>query len=572
MAFISALRRCSLLALAAVLFIFIQSSHATSIPRTRGLPTSADTSLWRQLLDIPAKWSSGKSKKNLGRWLEDHPKAVEGLMQYENQIVVRFDLASSEDERALRKAVDQMLLDVWDFAANYTDIRLPARRLRPLMTILPRTMQSGHRILIPDLARAIAQTYPSDAPIDSALQSLSSGRGITPIYGPSLPQKQGVDDVFFQDYQPYSVINTWMRLLDSMFKGRGLVRMISIGTSYEGRDIPALKVGKQQTEAARGHPHSTRDTILITGGLHAREWIGISTVNYLAWSFIKSIDKDPMVTKILEHFDLVFVPVMNPDGYQYTWEGDRLWRKSRQRTKMLYCLGYDLDHAFGFKWDGAEHQDEPCNDSYGGDQPFQAVEAAQLANWAKNETKNGAKFVGFLDLHSYSQQILYPFAYACRPNPPNFENLQEVGLDLAKAMRLTSGLVYNVGSACESAVAREDDAVKTRIEAGGGAAIDYFYHSLGARFSYQIKLRDTGSYGFLLPPRAIIPTGEEVFHAMKFFGDFLLGNNGHEMATDAQIEVHQDQDSMVYDEDDNESAMELRRRRRKRSCVNCVEE
>ena len=31
-------------------------------------------------------------------------------------------------------------------------------------------------------------------------------------------------------------------------------------------------------------------------------------------------------------------------------------------------------------------------------------------------------------------------------------------------------------------------------------------------FSYGMELRDTGMYGFLLPPNQIIPTGQEVFH------------------------------------------------------------
>lgn len=51
---------------------------------------------------------------------------------------------------------------------------------------------------------------------------------------------------------------------------------------------------------------------------------------------------------------------------------------------------------------------------------------------------------------------------------------------------------------------------------------------LQARYSYQIKLRDTGSYGFLLPSDNIVPTGEEMLNALKYLGDYLLGNNGIE--------------------------------------------
>lgn len=543
-------------------------SDASSLPRVAPSQIHNGRSYFSRLLDLPLGWASKRPKKGLNQWLDTHQKLLENLQRYENEVVIRFNVSTNAHEAALRKAIDQMLLDVWDFTDNYTDIRIESRRIRPLMGILPPSLQHNHTILIPDLARAVAATYPSDTPAHLFAQSLSKDRGITPANDIPSPKKRGVDDIFFHDYQPLSVIYTWMKLLDSMFRGRGLVRMISIGKSYEGRDIPALRVGAPTSEAS-----IHKDTILITGGIHSREWISISTVNYVAWSFIRSIDDDPMIVKILEHFDIVFIPVLNPDGYEYTWEVDRLWRKSRQRTKMQYCPGFDLDHAFGYRWDAVQHQSEPCSESYGGDQPFQAVEAAQLANWAKNETENGVKFVAFLDLHSYSQQVLYPYAYSCVVHPPNIENLKEVAMNLAKHMRLSNGEVYTTTSACEGAVASEPsaddipDTQRVRVEAGGGSAMDYVFHELGARYSYQIKLRDTGSYGFLLPSEYIIPTGEEVHQAMKYLGDYLLGNNGHESWSNTVLEVDQSkQTDLIAEEEDG---MELRRRRRRR-CIDCI--
>ncbi|KAI1371486.1 hypothetical protein F4677DRAFT_435340 [Hypoxylon crocopeplum] len=559
-----------------VLFLILTvslPSGATSLPRVASLQPRNRASYFRRLLDFPLPWSWKGSRRNPSQWLDTHPKLVENLRRYENEVVIRFNVSTNAHEAALRRAVDQMLLDVWDFTDNYTDIRLEARRIRPLMGILPSSLQDNHSILIPDLARAVAATYPSNAPAHSITQSLSNDRGITPANNIPLPMRQGVDDVFFHDYQPLSVINTWMKLLDSMFKGRGLVRMISIGKSYEGRDIPALRIGIPPGPATARGSGGRKDTILVTGGIHAREWISTSTVNYVAWSFIRSVDEDPLIAKILENFDIVFVPVLNPDGYAYSWDVDRLWRKSRQRTKMSYCPGFDLDHAFGYRWDATQHQSEPCSESYGGDQPFQAVEAAELADWARNETDNGVKFVGFLDLHSYSQQVLYPYSYSCIVRPPNMENLQEVAMNLAKYMRLSNGEVYTTTSACEGAVPSEtlaDQVPNTqsiRVEAGGGSAIDYMFHEFGARYSYQIKLRDTGSYGFLLPSEYIIPTGEELYQAMKYFGDYLLGNNGHESWSHSA--AAEDQSGPANLDIDDEENVELRRRRRKR-CVQCT--
>jgi extracellular matrix protein 14 len=236
----------------------------------------------------------------------------------------------------------------------------------------------------------------------------------------------------------------------------------------------------------------------------------------------------------------------------------------------------DLDRGFGFEWDGTSFQSNPCSESYPGDEPFQAVESHRLAEWAKNETENnGVNFVGFLDLHSYSQQVLYPYSYSCNADPPSLENLEELGMGLAKAIRISSGEQYGVASACEGAVASRNTKASggvSRMETGGGSAIDWFYHELKVRYSYQIKLRDTGSYGFLLPSENIVPTGEEAFNAVKYFGDFLLGNKGIE--SNLLDELHQgildikpasEQEQLV--EDDIEYATEevnweLRRRRR----------
>ncbi|KAI0881180.1 uncharacterized protein GGS22DRAFT_173554 [Annulohypoxylon maeteangense] len=563
-------RRSSILGLL-LLFLICLPSNATSLPQATPSQRHNGHSYMNRLLNFPFTWTSKKSRKNLNQWLDTHPKLLRNLQRYENEVVIRFNVSTSAHEAALRKAIDQMLIDVWDFTDNYTDIRIEARRIRPLMGILPPSLHDNHFVLIPDLARAVAATYPSDAPSHSIVQSSSNDWGITPTNDIPAPKKRGVDDIFFHDYQPLSVINTWMKLLDSMFRGRGLVRMVIIGKSYEGRDIPALRVGIPTSSAMPAGSKSPKDTILITGGMHGREWISPATVNYVAWSFIRSIDEDPMIVKILEHFDIVFVPVLNPDGYEYTWDVDRLWRKSRQRTKMQYCPGFDLDHAFGYRWDATQHQTEPCSESFGGYQPFEAVEAAQLADWAKNETDKGVKFVAYLDLHSYSQQVLYPYAYSCAVRPPNLENLQEVAMNLAKHMRLSNGEVYTTTSACEGAVASADNvanAERMRVEAGGGSAIDYIFHELGARYSYQIKLRDTGSYGFLLPSEYIIPTGEELYQAMKYLGDYLLGNNGHESWDDSRSGENPSKKNTPAAEE-NEDITELRRRRRRR-CIGCT--
>ena len=398
-----------------------------------------------------------------------------------------------------------------------------------LLGLLPPSLQHAHTPLMHDLAQAIFESYPSPALADSSAPAQAHHRTFTPILQPSEATDQ--NNIYFRNYQPLSVIIPWMRLLQSLFPTH--VRMISLGITYEGRDIPALRVGVHPTNSEK--PLEPRKTIIIAGGSHAREWISTSTVNYVAYSFITGYGKTKEITRLLEQFDWIFIPTLNPDGYVYTWETDRLWRKNRQQTSLRFCQGIDLDRSYGFEWDHESTANNPCSESFAGDGPFQGVEARRFANWARNETENNnAKIVAYVDLHSYSQQILYPFSFTCTSVPPTLENLQELAIGIAKAIRVTSGQNYDVTSACESSVAaspKENGGYQgsgPRIETGGGTALDWFYHELKVKYSYQIKLRDTGSYGFLLPSENIVPTGKEIFNAMRYMGEFLLGNKGIE--------------------------------------------
>jgi len=451
-------------------------------------------------------------------------------------VVLRFNISTAEEAASLAEAVDVLMLDVWEFAHDWVDIRLSKDIIPSLLGLLPASLQAAHTPLLHerDLAHAIYSSYPSLKHSQSSSESIWSGG--RPLESVQQKHDDGESSIFFQEYRSLSVIEPWMRLISQEFSTH--VKLINIGMSFEEREILALQVGARPLDSDNAKSKKRR-TVLVTGGMHAREWISTTTVNYVAFSLITSYGKSDDVTALLDEYDFIFVPTVNPDGYVYTWDTDRLWRKNRQRTTVRFCQGVDLDHGFGFAWDAEATISNPCSESYAGETPFDAIESKRLADWAKNETENNnVEFVGFLDLHSYSQQILYPYSYSCADRPPSQENLEELALGLEKAIRRSSSMSYEVMPACEgnSVVAESSQAGKRAllplIEQTGGSAIDWFYHEMHVKYAYQIKLRDRGTYGFLLPKENIIPTGKEILDAVLYFGEFLKDGYPKQMTAD----------------------------------------
>merc|ERR1712178_433998 len=96
------------------------------------------------------------------------------------------------------------------------------------------------------------------------------------------------------------------------------------------------------------------------------------------------------------------------------------------------------------------------------------------------------KPVLYIDTHSYSQAILFPWGYT-HDYPPTEPELQKCGQAGSDAAFEVESIRYDV------------DSVGNGLYLNSGASRDWAYDS-GVKFSYTIELRDNGTYGFLLPP------------------------------------------------------------------------
>lgn len=94
--------------------------------------------------------------------------------------------------------------------------------------------------------------------------------------------------------------------------------------------------------------------MFIEAGSHAREWIGPATATWMINRLIEKIDGNgkrmqlppefPKVIRDLSRYphpdtlgetirsvDWYVLPVLNPDGYEYSHVYDRFWRKTRSK-------------------------------------------------------------------------------------------------------------------------------------------------------------------------------------------------------------------------------------------------
>ena len=116
------------------------------------------------------------------------------------------------------------------------------------------------------------------------------------------------------NYNSYNTTIAWMKDLAEQYSS--IAELVEIGTSYEGRELLGIRITGSKTKAKS----TTKPGFWMDGGLHAREWITTATVSYmLNEALSRYAAGDSEVTSIVDSLDLLFSPILNPDGYDYTW-------------------------------------------------------------------------------------------------------------------------------------------------------------------------------------------------------------------------------------------------------------
>lgn len=224
-----------------------------------------------------------------------------------------------------------------------------------------------------------------------------------------------------------------------------LASWIDIGDSWQkatgagGYDLRVLKLSNSKVAGPK-------PKLFINAAIHAREYATAPLVLAFASELVNGHGTDADATWILDHHEVHLLLQTNPDGRKKAETG-LLWRKN---TNTAYCgptsnnRGADLNRNFSYSWNltgGQGSSGNACSETYrgpsaGSEPEVQAVQAYVRSLWADRrgpglDDPAPADTSGIhLDIHSYSELILWPWGVRSAP-APNGTALQTLGRKFA---------------------------------------------------------------------------------------------------------------------------------------------
>ncbi|EDW62964.2 carboxypeptidase B [Drosophila virilis] len=283
----------------------------------------------------------------------------------------------------------------------------------------------------------------------------------------------------WKDYHDLETIYAFMREIRAKYPN--ICRLYTIGQTAEKRDLKVLRISENPREFKK---------VWIDGGIHAREWISPATVTFILYQLMHNWENQPAHIRGLTWY---IMPVMNPDGYEYSRTTNRLWRKNRSASRRTNCFGVDLNRNFDIGWTGFGSSKDPCSDVYRGSAAASELETKAVSDFLAKRKYN---LEAYLTYHSYGQMVVYPWAYKA-VKVKDSSVLQRV------ASTAVDRIAQKTGSSYTAAVTHEV------LGIAGGGSDDWSRAALGVKYVYTIELRDRGTYGFVLPPKFIKDTALE---------------------------------------------------------------
>ncbi|OHB81843.1 MAG: hypothetical protein A2Z38_12005, partial [Planctomycetes bacterium RBG_19FT_COMBO_48_8] len=226
-------------------------------------------------------------------------------------------------------------------------------------------------------------------------------------------------------YHSYDEVITELIALEDS----GVAKTYIIGSTHEGRDIWAIKISDNPSE------DEDEPGALFMGCQHAREWIAIEVPLYIAQYLADNYDIDADVKWLVDNCEIWIVPIVNPDGYEFSRTSDRMWRKNR-RDNGDGTFGVDLNRNWSYMWGRQGLSGTTNSIEYRGPSAFSEPETQTIRDLVQAHD-----FRFLLDYHSWGQITYSPWGYTFDPCPDDIP-MSTMKFTIRNLIKETSGAIY----------------------------------------------------------------------------------------------------------------------------------
>ncbi|MGW4929737.1 M14 family zinc carboxypeptidase [Agromyces sp. NPDC004153] len=219
-----------------------------------------------------------------------------------------------------------------------------------------------------------------------------------------------------------------------------IAELVTFGETWEGTEMQAVRVTRNPGKVAEGK----RPTTVFLAAQHAREWITPEMVRRLLNEVLTSYGSDPEITELVRNTEMWFIPVANPDGYDFTFEvpptsddtGTRMWRKNLRDNNENGELdggdGVDLNRNSPTRWgyDNEGSSPNPVSLTYRGPSPGSEPESEAIDALFGKITPEF-----FINYHSAAELLLHGIGWqVATPSPDDVIYEAMVGDDAHPAV------------------------------------------------------------------------------------------------------------------------------------------
>jgi hypothetical protein len=293
-------------------------------------------------------------------------------------------------------------------------------------------LEHGHLIVDRDKGVVIF-----DVPEGGRIGLLAKGLRVSvdPVLSEALNESQGILRAKgISGYACYRTVAESNARLDGLASAYPqLASVVDIGPSWEG--LAGVVGGGERMRVLRltnSALPGSKPALFAMTAVHAREYTTAELGLRFAEHLLQGYGSDAEATWLLDHHEIHLLVQSNPDGRKRAETG-LLWRKN---TNQGYCgttsnsRGADLNRNFPFAWGTVAGGSSPsaCSDTYRGPAPASEPETQAIVNYVRalypdrrgdglNDPAPDDTQGVFLDIHSYSQMVLWPWGITTQPAP-----------------------------------------------------------------------------------------------------------------------------------------------------------